>query len=75
MKKDDLKKLRPLVQLVPAAAVVALVMATLPRLKHLRHSRRRRMLVPSSVGRESTTLLSSWPQNGHFIRLHPFMIQ
>ena len=45
------------------------------RLKHLRHSRRRRMLVPSSVGRESTTLLSSWPQNGHFIRLHPFMIQ
>ena len=30
MKKDDLKKLRPLVQLVPAAAVVALVMATLP---------------------------------------------
>ncbi len=30
MKKDEMKKLRPLVQLVPAAAVVALVMVTLP---------------------------------------------
>ena len=30
-------------------------------------ARLRRMLLPSSAGRESTTLLSKWAQYGHFI--------
>ena len=30
------------------------------------HSRRRRMTSPAVPARESVTLLSRWPQNGHF---------
>jgi len=37
------------------------------RFWQLRHSRRRRIVAPSSAGRESTTLLSEYPQKGHFI--------
>ena len=37
------------------------------RFIQLRHSLRRRMRLPSSVGRESMTLLSVYPQKGHFM--------
>src|SRR6185369_3296327 len=37
------------------------------RLVHSSHSRRRRMAVPPLSGRESITLLSGLPQNGHFM--------
>src|SRR5256886_6336555 len=37
------------------------------RLSQRRHSRRRRMASPSRDSRESTTLSSMKPQNGHFI--------
>src|SRR5437588_11070009 len=39
------------------------------RRSHFRHSRRRRIASPSLDSRESTTLSSIKPQNGHFIRL------
>ncbi len=39
------------------------------RCPHRSHSRRRRMENPSSVRRESRTLVSSWWQDGHFIRI------
>src|SRR5437588_12950183 len=41
------------------------------RRSHFRHSRRRRIASPSRDSRESTTLSSRKPQNGHFIGLAP----
>src|SRR6185436_8888892 len=41
------------------------------RRSHFRHSRRRRMASPSRDSRESTTLSSTNPQNGHFISFDP----
>jgi hypothetical protein len=47
--------------------ILSTVSKVVKRLAQERHSRRRRMLAPSSAGRESTTLLSLNPQKGHFI--------
>ena len=41
------------------------------RLLQCRHSRRRRIASPVSESRESTTLESAVPQNGHLIARHP----
>ncbi len=40
---------------------------------HSGQKRRRRMVRPSSLGRESFTCVSAWPQNGHFIN-HSFLL-
>ena len=45
----------------------------LQRLPQPIHSRLRRMLLPSSDGRESTTLDSKFPHAGHFIQSHSFV--
>ena len=43
------------------------------RRPHPVHSRRRRIKVPSSAGRESTTLESSLRQNGQIIGISPYI--
>src|ERR687891_239803 len=40
---------------------------------HRRHSLLRRIASPSRDSRESTTLSSRYPQNGHFILVRPFL--
>lgn len=54
MKKDELKKLRPLIQLVPAAAVVALVMATLPHSRPVLAAVPERLAAPVEQPEEET---------------------
>ena len=54
MKKDKLKKLRALVQLVPAAAVVALVMATLPHSRPVLAAVPERLAAPMEQPEEET---------------------